>query len=319
MEIICCKKKCINEIPKEFVEKFKNDISGMSHSQKDICIKTMMNVCQKPSKIKDRNLFLFSIYPIGKICKIAVQWLYDVSDVRFNNIFKNNMKDIIFKNIHTNIHTNLNEKDIICEKKKDIEIICEKKKDIDVDIEIICEKKNVFNPTVVFDFDELKCPISKSLMYDPVLASDGFHYEKQSISEWLKRMNKSPMTNLKIKKWLYDNTFLKCKIKSLVEKFKNYYLNNYEFQEHELSLMIDWIISDSECDNSNSQKSSILFLVHFYDKQQNFSQAIKVLKKPGNEKELLSYMNKKNMKEEMTKFIIEEYPIMETYFSFEDK
>ncbi len=278
----------------------------MTNSQKDICIKTMLNVCQKPSKIKEKKLFVFKIHPIGKVCKTAIQWLYDVSDIRFNNIVRNHMKDIIFKNIHTNITEN--------EKTIENETI----ENETIENETI-ENEKLFNVNVLFELDELLCPISKGLMYTPVLASDGFNYEESSIYEWLETVQKSPITNLKIKKSCYKNVSLQCKIKNLVEKFKKSFLNNYEFQDYELSVFIDWIIIDSECEYSKTQKDSLSFLVQFYDLQKNSLKAIEILKQSGNEKELLSYLHKNNMKEEMTRFIIDEYPIMETYFSFDNK
>lgn len=35
--------------------------------------------------------------------------------------------------------------------------------------------------------DELSCPISFQLMTDPVLADDGYTYQRQAIEEWIKR------------------------------------------------------------------------------------------------------------------------------------
>lgn len=52
--------------------------------------------------------------------------------------------------------------------------------------------------------NEFMCPISRQIMYDPVLcAGDGFTYEKECIEKWLKDHTKSPMTNLYL-----DNTGL---------------------------------------------------------------------------------------------------------------
>jgi len=45
---------------------------------------------------------------------------------------------------------------------------------------------------------EFKCPISLSIMSDPVLCSDGFYYERRCIVEWLGRHSRSPMTNLSL-------------------------------------------------------------------------------------------------------------------------
>uniref|UniRef100_A0A3Q3EJZ0 WD repeat, SAM and U-box domain-containing protein 1 n=1 Tax=Labrus bergylta TaxID=56723 RepID=A0A3Q3EJZ0_9LABR len=45
--------------------------------------------------------------------------------------------------------------------------------------------------------DEFLCPITRELMRDPVIASDGYSYERESIESWVRGRNKtSPMTNL---------------------------------------------------------------------------------------------------------------------------
>lgn len=45
--------------------------------------------------------------------------------------------------------------------------------------------------------DEFLCPITRELMRDPVIAADGYSYERESIESWIRGKNKtSPMTNL---------------------------------------------------------------------------------------------------------------------------
>ncbi|XP_017279951.1 WD repeat, SAM and U-box domain-containing protein 1 [Kryptolebias marmoratus] len=45
--------------------------------------------------------------------------------------------------------------------------------------------------------DEFLCPITRELMKDPVIAADGYSYERVSIESWIRGKNKtSPMTNL---------------------------------------------------------------------------------------------------------------------------
>uniref|UniRef100_A0A3B4F1W1 WD repeat, SAM and U-box domain-containing protein 1 n=1 Tax=Pundamilia nyererei TaxID=303518 RepID=A0A3B4F1W1_9CICH len=45
--------------------------------------------------------------------------------------------------------------------------------------------------------DEFMCPITRELMKDPVIAADGYSYERESIESWIRGKNKtSPMTNL---------------------------------------------------------------------------------------------------------------------------
>ncbi|KAK9811294.1 hypothetical protein WJX72_001288 [[Myrmecia] bisecta] len=42
------------------------------------------------------------------------------------------------------------------------------------------------------------CPITQELIRDPVIAADGFTYERSSIEKWLQKSDTSPMTNLKL-------------------------------------------------------------------------------------------------------------------------
>ncbi|KAM6175234.1 WD repeat, SAM and U-box domain-containing protein 1 isoform 3-T3 [Erethizon dorsatum] len=45
--------------------------------------------------------------------------------------------------------------------------------------------------------DEFICPITRELMKDPVIASDGYSYEKDAMENWIsKKKRTSPMTNL---------------------------------------------------------------------------------------------------------------------------
>jgi hypothetical protein len=39
----------------------------------------------------------------------------------------------------------------------------------------------------------IRCPISGSVMKDPVLAPDGYTYDRVSISEWLNTKSTSPV------------------------------------------------------------------------------------------------------------------------------
>ncbi|KAF0290863.1 WD repeat, SAM and U-box domain-containing protein 1 [Amphibalanus amphitrite] len=43
--------------------------------------------------------------------------------------------------------------------------------------------------------DEFYCPITRELMVDPVVCSDGYSYERSAIAAWLKERTSSPMTN----------------------------------------------------------------------------------------------------------------------------
>lgn len=48
--------------------------------------------------------------------------------------------------------------------------------------------------------DEFLCPINRELMEDPVIASDGYSYEREAIESWIHtKKHSSPMTNLPLK------------------------------------------------------------------------------------------------------------------------
>lgn len=45
--------------------------------------------------------------------------------------------------------------------------------------------------------DEFLCPITRELMREPVIAADGYSYEREAIESWINTKNRSsPMTNL---------------------------------------------------------------------------------------------------------------------------
>ena len=76
--------------------------------------------------------------------------------------------------------------------------------------------------------DALTCPITRELMTEPVLAADGFTYEKSAIERWIRRsattqrdagngfMPTSPKTGLQMPFTLVPNTNLK----QLIDAFK---------------------------------------------------------------------------------------------------
>ena len=46
--------------------------------------------------------------------------------------------------------------------------------------------------------DELRCPISCELFRDPVIAADGFNYEREHIETWFAEHSTSPKTNAEL-------------------------------------------------------------------------------------------------------------------------
>jgi len=65
------------------------------------------------------------------------------------------------------------------------------------------------------------CPITGEIMKEPVVAADGYSYEKQAILEWLSKNNTSPMTLLPLPhKNLTANYALQSLIKEHLQKEK---------------------------------------------------------------------------------------------------
>ena len=60
------------------------------------------------------------------------------------------------------------------------------------------------------------CPLSKELYNEPVIASDGFTYEKTIIVEWLQKNKTSPLTRENITKELITNMIIKQQIAELL-------------------------------------------------------------------------------------------------------
>lgn len=67
--------------------------------------------------------------------------------------------------------------------------------------------------------DNFCCSITKELMKDPVICSDGHTYEKEAISRWLRGNDTSPMTNIKL-----ENTILipNYSLKGAIEQWKSF-------------------------------------------------------------------------------------------------
>jgi len=58
------------------------------------------------------------------------------------------------------------------------------------------------------------CPITTDLMVDPVMAMDGFTYEREAIAAWLRRHDTSPITRQVIPPTLIPNNNLRSQIAS---------------------------------------------------------------------------------------------------------
>ena len=83
-------------------------------------------------------------------------------------------------------------------------------------------EENVMAPFDSYEYPkEYECCITLSIMSDPVVASDGFSYERFAIEEWLTRCNTSPQTNeILDKNILIPNHSLRFIISPFLEQSK---------------------------------------------------------------------------------------------------
>jgi hypothetical protein len=65
---------------------------------------------------------------------------------------------------------------------------------------------------------EFVCPITRDLMTDPVVLSDGFSYDRSSIVEWMRSRMISPMTGAPIANAVMPNIVLRVMINDWKEK-----------------------------------------------------------------------------------------------------
>lgn len=81
-------------------------------------------------------------------------------------------------------------------------------------------KKEIGNLDLADAPQEFLCPISLTVMADPVVAQDGHTYEKENIIKWFKSKRTSPVTRSKIKTDIIPNQALKSQILSYLEKIR---------------------------------------------------------------------------------------------------
>jgi len=66
--------------------------------------------------------------------------------------------------------------------------------------------------------EDFICPITKEVMLEPVITSDGYSYESWAIEEWFRENTTSPMTN----KYLKNRTLIPNYIlKTLINNYEN--------------------------------------------------------------------------------------------------
>jgi U-box domain len=64
--------------------------------------------------------------------------------------------------------------------------------------------------------DEYICPITQSVMVDPVIGSDGITYEKSAITEWLRSHTTSPVTRQPM---VLTSLLPNYSVKSMIERY----------------------------------------------------------------------------------------------------
>ncbi|XRB04226.1 WD repeat, SAM and U-box domain-containing protein 1 [Pycnococcus provasolii] len=64
-------------------------------------------------------------------------------------------------------------------------------------IRVVAERA-IADALKTFGMDDLKCPITRELMEDPVVASDGNTYERAAIAKWLRHHDTSPATGAQL-------------------------------------------------------------------------------------------------------------------------
>ena len=78
------------------------------------------------------------------------------------------------------------------------------------------EEEEVVKEVVKVSLDEFECPISLQIMENPVVAADGFSYERESIVKWLQEHETSPSTGATLPhKEVIPNNQLRSLIRSL--------------------------------------------------------------------------------------------------------
>lgn len=75
--------------------------------------------------------------------------------------------------------------------------------------------------------DEFMCPITYSLMRDPVVASDGNTYEKGAIEKWLKTNHTSPRTGEPMDTLLIPNLNMKRLIQDIMVEVSDAFYHTF--------------------------------------------------------------------------------------------
>lgn len=87
----------------------------------------------------------------------------------------------------------------------------------------------------------MTCPITMMIMKDPVLASDGYFYERQAINHWVKLGKNSPMTRQPLKSPLYKCNYLS----QYIEQYLTVYPDKKSLQYVPTKILLDYNTRDN--------------------------------------------------------------------------
>ncbi len=94
---------------------------------------------------------------------------------------------------------------------------------------------------VNIDMRDMCCPITNQIFLDPVLAHDGFTYEKDAIKKWFQKSDTSPMTGLQIDNLTFiENILIKNTITSFIENNPN--LKKQQYQKEKGTYTFNFLI-----------------------------------------------------------------------------
>ena len=110
---------------------------------------------------------------------------------------------------------------------------------------------NMAKINVEFDIHDICCPITKQIFFDPVLASDGFVYEKDAIIKWFNNSDISPMTGKKIdEKKHMDNTIMKNMVADILSKNLDLLNEQYKKEQPKKQIYTFNMVIDRIMDNT---------------------------------------------------------------------
>lgn len=94
------------------------------------------------------------------------------------------------------------------------------------------------------------CPISQQIFNKPVLASDGYLYEFETISLWFNNNDTSPMTNLKIPRFFIESNFFNSLLEEFLKNNPIEYRNRYVYKRAHIDFRneIEKIIKEKNFD-----------------------------------------------------------------------